>query len=206
MSTPEELRAAYAYCRSLARLHYENFFVGSILLPRDLRSSIAAIYAFARVADDLADEGSVPPEQRLAALDAWEEELEACFAGAPRSQVFIALADTVRRFSLPIAPFRALLQAFRYDAQFRPFATFSDLLDYCRCSANPVGHLVLHLFGYRDAERQALADRICTGLQLANFWQDVSVDAQRGPCVLAARRFAAFRAHPRGYPERHGRR
>ncbi len=180
MNGSPDLQAAYRHCWRIACEHYENFPLGSWLLPRHLRYAIAVIYAFARVADDLADEGVQSPRQRHAALDRWEALLEACFAGNPQSPLFLALADTARQFRLPIQPFKALLQAFRYDADFRPFATFADLLEYCSCSANPVGHLVLRLFGYSDSHRQKLADYICTGLQLANFCQDVSVDARKG--------------------------
>jgi len=149
-------------------------------LPRRLRQPIAAIYAFARAADDFADEGELSAAERLDRLAAWEAKLEACYRGCATDAVFVALADTVRRFAIPIEPFRRLLSAFRQDVAFRPFDTFAELDAYCRHSANPVGHLVLALFGYQDVERQALADRICTGLQLANFWQDVGVDARRG--------------------------
>ncbi|MCX8071978.1 MAG: presqualene diphosphate synthase HpnD [Candidatus Binatia bacterium] len=192
MRDAAELQEAYRHCWTIARNHYENFPLGSYLLPRRLRDAIAAIYAFARVADDLADEGEKTPDQRLAALDAWEAQLDACVAGQPESPIFVALADTIQRFSLAVEPFKALLEAFRYDAQFRPFATYADLLQYCTRSANPVGHLVLCLFGYRDAERQQLADRICTGLQLANFWQDVSVDAARGRVYLPKEELQRF--------------
>src|SRR5262249_9410901 len=148
--------------------------IGSWLLPRHLRRPITAIYAFARIADDLADEGERSVAERLASLNAWQTELEACWTGHPRHPVFVALADTVDRFALPIEPFLRLLDAFRRDVEFRPFATFADLRAYCRCSADPVGHLVLALFGYRDDERRTLSDDICTGLQLANFWQDIA--------------------------------
>ncbi|MGD9765501.1 MAG: squalene synthase HpnC [Candidatus Binatia bacterium] len=174
------LAAAYAHCWHLATTHYENFTVGSWLLPRRLRKPLAAIYAFARTADDFADEGERPAEARLADLDEWDAQLQACYADRAVHPVFVALADTVRRFAIPMDPFRRLLDAFRQDARFQPFETFDDLRDYCRRSADPVGHLVLALFGYHDAERQALADRICTGLQLANFWQDITVDAAKG--------------------------
>ena len=178
------LDAAYAYCLRLATTHYENFTVGSWLLPRHLRRPLAALYAFARCADDFADEGDVPAAVRRARLDDWERQLEACFAGHATTAVFVALADTARRFAMPIEPFRRLLRAFRQDVAFTPFATFDDLLAYCRNSAAPVGHLVLALFGYHDAERQALADRLCIGLQLANFWQDLGVDVGRGRVYL----------------------
>ncbi|MBI3783329.1 MAG: squalene synthase HpnC, partial [Deltaproteobacteria bacterium] len=175
-----DVAGAYRFCWRLATSHYENFTVGSWLLPRRLRQHIAAIYAFARTADDIADEGFAPSAERLAKLALHEKELEACYRGTATSPIFIALADTVARFDIPMDPFRRLLSAFRSDAEFRPFADFDELREYCRGSANPVGHLILYLFGYRDAERQALADQICTGLQLANFWQDLCVDAAKG--------------------------
>ena len=177
---PAEVAAAYRECVRVARAHYENFTVGSFLLPRALRRHVAAIYAFARAADDMADEGDLTREERLARLDAWEWALEEAYRGRPTEPVFVALADTAARFAIPIAPFRRLLRAFRSDVDFRPFATFEDLRAYCRDSADPVGHLILYLFGHGDEARQALSDRICTGLQLANFWQDVSVDARKG--------------------------
>jgi len=171
---------AYRHCWRIAASHYENFTLGSWLLPRRLRRHIAAIYAFARAADDMADEGVLPPAERLAQLDAWGAQLESCYRGEAAHPVFIALRDTVQKFDLPIELFRKLLRAFRTDAEFQRFATFEDVLAYCRNSADPVGHLILYLFGYRDAERQQLSDQICTGLQLANFWQDVAIDAPKG--------------------------
>ncbi|MDX2167524.1 MAG: presqualene diphosphate synthase HpnD [Deltaproteobacteria bacterium] len=185
------LAAAYAHCQRIATTHYENFTVGSWLLPRRLRRPLAAIYAFARLADDFADEGDAGPAERLAKLDAWEAQLIACYAGRATHPVFLALADTARRFAIPIEPFQRLLTAFRRDAAFAPFADFDSVLDYCAHSAAPVGHLVLALFGYDDAERRALADRICIGLQLANFWQDVAVDAARGRAYLPLDRLQA---------------
>lgn len=172
--------AAYRHCRQIATQHYENFTVGSWLLPRHLREPIAAIYAFARQADDMADEGSLLPAERLAQLDRWERALVDSAGGRATDPIFIALADTRRRFALRIEPFQQLLDAFRQDVAFEPFATFTALRDYCRRSADPVGHLMLGLFGCDDPHRRAFADRICTGLQLANFWQDVAVDAARG--------------------------
>jgi len=175
-----DLAAAYRHCWQIATTHYENFTLGSWLLPKPLRQHIAAIYAFARTADDFADEGTIPAPERLANLRSWSEALDACYAGRATNPIFVALGETVRTFDLPIDPFRNLLRAFVRDVEFRPFETFAELLEYCRCSADPVGHLILYLFGYRDAERQALANQICTGLQLANFWQDVTVDAEKG--------------------------
>jgi len=185
------LAAAFAECERIARTHYENFTLGSRLLPRHLRRHIAAIYAFARTADDLADE-EPDAVRALAGLDAWERELEACYAGAPRHPIFIALAATVREFGIPIEPFRRLLTAFRMDAQFRSPDSFEDLLHYCAHSANPVGHLVLHLFGYTDDERRARADDICTALQLTNFWQDLAVDLAKGRVYLPRQDMARF--------------
>lgn len=178
------LAAAYDACRTIASSHYENFTVGSWLLPRRLRRHLAAIYAWARTADDLADEGDLPSAERLARLDAWERALDEAIAGRGDEPVALAVADTIARHGLPVTAFRDLLRAFRADAAWTGFATDAELLAYCACSANPVGHVVLGLFGYADAERRALADRICTGLQLANLWQDLAGDAARGRCYL----------------------
>jgi squalene synthase HpnC len=162
---------AYAYCARLARSHYENFTIASWLMPRAMRPHMHAIYAYARIADDFADE-----ERSLGKLDEWEHELELAYTGTPRHPVMIALADTAQRFAIPREPFADLLRAFRSDLEFRGFETMEDLLEYTRFSANPVGRIVLYLFGYRDAERQQLSDLICSGLQLTNFWQDVAID------------------------------
>jgi squalene synthase HpnC len=172
---PTSLAEAYAFCGRLARSHYENFSIASWLMPRAMRPHMHAIYAYARYADDFADE-----ERSLARLDDWERELDLAYAGRPRHPVFIALADTIRRFDIPRAPFAALLRAFRSDVTFQGFETIEDLMGYARDSANPIGHLVLYLFGYRDEHRQQLSDRVCSGLQLANFWQDVAIDLDKG--------------------------
>jgi squalene synthase HpnC len=167
-----DVKSAYEYCGRLAKSHYENFTIASWLMPRKMRPSMHAIYAYARMADDFAD-----VEHDPAKLDQWEHELDLCYAGAPRHPVFVALADTVRRYDIPREPFADLLVAFRSDLNFRGFDTIDDMLgNYTRYSANPVGRLVLYLFGYRDSERQHLSDLVCSGLQLANFWQDVSLD------------------------------
>ena len=183
---PDRLAAAYAHCLQVARGHYENFTVGSWLLPRRLRKDLAAVYAFARGADDIADEG--PDAGRLERLAAWEEQLLACATkpAAARDPIFLALGDTIGRHALDVGTLRDLLRAFRRDASgdTRRFATFADVLEYCRCSANPVGRTVLALFGHRDDERQARSDDICTALQLTNFWQDVDGDLQRGRCYV----------------------
>jgi phytoene synthase len=189
---PVRLAAAYAECARLARTHYENFTVGSWLLPRRLRHDLAAIYAFARGADDIADEG--PDDGRLARLDAWEEQLLACARdpAAADTPLFLALGHTIARHQLPVDTFRDLLAAFRRDAagETRAFPTFADVLAYCRCSANPVGRLVLALFGHRDAERRARSDDVCTALQLTNFWQDVAGDLARGRVYIPEEDFA----------------
>jgi squalene synthase HpnC len=174
------LARAYAECEERARSHYENFPVGSWLLPRRLRRDLAAVYAFARVGDDLADEGDATPRERLAALDGLETRLLEAVArpGQTTDPVLIALAHTIAEHELPVRPFQDLLTAFRRDAagDTRGFATFADVLEYCRCSANPVGRIVLGLFGHRDAARAERADDVCTALQLTNFWQDVRGD------------------------------
>jgi squalene synthase HpnC len=174
---------AQEYCRRLARSHYENFSVASWFLPERLRQHFFNIYAYCRIADDLGDEVG-DPEASLQLLDEWQAELDACYAGMPRHPVFVALTATVRKFNIPRQPFTDLLQAFRQDQTVTRYETFPDLVRYCRYSANPVGHLVLYLCGYRDHERQALSDCTCTALQLANFWQDVSVDYSKGRIYL----------------------
>jgi squalene synthase HpnC len=181
------LAQAYEYCGRLARSHYENFTIASWLMPRAMRPHMHAIYAYARMADDFADE-----EHDLAKLDGWEQELDLAYAGTPRHPVFVALADTVSRFDIPRQPFADLLRAFRSDVDFKGFETMDELLGYARYSANPVGRLVLYLFGYRDAERQELSDRICTGLQLANFWQDIAIDLSKGRIYVPRRDLARF--------------
>jgi squalene synthase HpnC len=169
---------AYAYCERLARSHYENFSVASWFLPKRLRQHFFNVYAYCRISDDLGDEtGNTATSLQL--LDEWEAELNACYSGRPRHPVFVALAGTVREFDIPKQTFADLLTAFRQDQTVVRYETFDDLLGYCRYSANPVGHLVLYLCGYRDAERQQLSDFTCTALQLANFWQDVSPDYQK---------------------------
>lgn len=188
------LAAAYRECRRLARTHYENFTVGSFLMPRRLRADLAAVYAFARGADDLADEGDAEPAVRVAALDAWERRLDDCVAGEASHPVFVALGHTIARHRLPLAPFRALLEAFRRDARgdSATFATFDDVLDYCRVSANPVGRIVLGLHGVDHPVAVERSDDICTALQLTNFWQDVESDLARGRVYLPDEDLDAF--------------
>ena len=178
-AAPVSLVGAYEYCRRLATSHYENFTVASWFMPRAMRPHLHAIYAYARIADDFADE-----DRDAAKLDEWEHELNLCCEGAPRHPVFVALADTMRKFAIPREPFADLLVAFRSDLDFKGFDTLDDLLAYSRYSANPVGRIVLYLFGYGDRERQSLSDLVCSGLQLTNFWQDVRVDLKKDRMYL----------------------
>ena len=177
------LADARAYCERLAKTHYENFSVATWFLPAKLRQHFYNVYAYCRISDDLGDEVG-DAQQSLELLDLWEEELNACYAGAPKHPVFVALAETVRQCGIPKHEFSDLLIAFRQDQTITRFPTFDDVLAYCKYSANPVGHLVLYLCGYSDAERQQLSDYICTALQLANFWQDVTVDYGKGRIYL----------------------
>ncbi len=170
-----ELNDALASTRRLAHSHYENFSVVSMLLPRRLRQDFCNIYAFCRIADDLADEVG-DRSQSLRYLGDFRAQTLECYAGNARTAVFIALSDTVRRHSIPCEPFLDLIDAFEQDQRVTRYRTFDQLLDYCRRSADPVGRLVLYLCGYRDAERQRLSDKTCTALQLINFWQDVRGD------------------------------
>ena len=181
--TPPSLAQAREYCAHLARTHYENFSVATWFLPRRLRQHFFNVYAYCRISDDLGDEVG-DTAASIALLDQWQLELDACYAGSPKHPVFVALAETVRQCAIPKHEFSDLLIAFRQDQTVTRFESFSDVVAYCRYSANPVGHLVLYLCGYRDAERQQLSDFTCTALQLANFWQDVSVDYAKGRIYL----------------------
>jgi squalene synthase HpnC len=179
--SPEALRPPYAaeearaYTRWLARHHYENFHVVSFLLPRRLRQDFFNVYAYCRWADDLGDEMGDPTES-LRLLGWWRQELDAMYAGRATHPVFVALMETVRKHAIPRQPFADLIQAFVQDQTVARYRDWEELFGYCRYSANPVGRLVLHLCGYSDARRQRLSDATCTALQLANFWQDVTVD------------------------------
>jgi squalene synthase HpnC len=178
-ATAPSREESFVYCERLAKTHYENFSVATWFLPSHLKQHFYNVYAYCRISDDLGDEvGNA--EQSHALLDAWEQELNACYAGTPRHPVFVALRETVQQFGIPKHEFSDLLIAFRRDQTITRFPTFNDVLDYCKYSANPVGHLVLYLGGYSDPERQKLSDNTCTALQLANFWQDVSVDYGKG--------------------------
>jgi squalene synthase HpnC len=185
------LAEAREYCARLARTHYENFSVATWFLPKRLRQHFFNVYAYCRISDDLGDEvGDAAASLEL--LDQWQCELDACYEGSPRHPVFVALAETVRQFDIPKHEFSDLLIAFRQDQTVTRFETFDDVLAYCHYSANPVGHLVLYLCGYRDAERQLLSDYTCTALQLANFWQDVSADYAKGRIYLPLEDMRSF--------------
>jgi squalene synthase HpnC len=216
-----DLRAAYAECERMAREHYENFPVASLLLPRAMRPHVAAVYAFARVADDFADEGTRTDEERLQLLDAWADMLHRAvgngghgghgddhhgdtentenalgknlrlprvsvlntvpsLASVPATEIFLALHHTIREKRLPGSLFDDLLSAFRQDVTVHRYATWTDLLDYCRRSANPVGRLVLRIAGYDDPALDRASDALCMALQLANFWQDLERDWNKG--------------------------
>jgi len=177
------LEDSFAYCAAVTRAHYENFPVGSTLAPRWLRPYIHSIYAFARAADDFADE-SRHEGRRLELLERWEERLDRALRGEADHPVFVALGETVRRFGLSDRLLRDLLDAFRQDCRVRRYRSFEELLDYCRRSANPVGRLILQLYGHRDGERARLSDAVCSALQLTNFWQDVSVDLAKDRIYL----------------------
>jgi squalene synthase HpnC len=183
-TAPITPRQARRYCRRLAKGHYENFTVVSRLFPSRLRQDFCHLYAYCRWADDLADETG-DAKLGLALLNWWETQLRACFQGQTVHPVFIALSETIKRYKMPIDPFVDLLAAFRQDQRVQRYETFDQVTDYCRYSANPVGRLILHLGECATPERLRLADSVCTGLQLANFCQDVALDWRRGRVYLA---------------------
>ncbi|MGD0013398.1 MAG: squalene synthase HpnC [Bryobacteraceae bacterium] len=170
---------ARQYTRWLATHHYENFHVVTFLLPRRLRQDFCNVYAFCRWADDLGDEiGDAGESLRL--LEWWRAELEAMYEGRAKHPIYVALRETTERHGLPKELFADLIRAFIQDQMVSRYRTWDEVFGYCRCSANPVGRLVLYLCGYRDAGRQRLSDATCSALQLANFWQDVAVDLEKG--------------------------
>lgn len=171
------------FCARVASRHYENFPVASWILPGRIRPAAQAIYAFARVADDFADE-AVHEGRRLERLREWEGMLESCLRGEAIHPVFVALRDTIERFDLPPEPFRELLAAFRMDVEVRRYPDFGTLLKYCRLSANPVGRLMLQLFGHTGAVEIGRSNALCTALQLTNHWQDVAIDLRKDRIYL----------------------
>lgn len=189
------LARAYDYCERLARSHYENFPVGSALIPKRLRKHFYSIYAFARIADDFADEGygeGHSERERLEVLDEWRVMLRESLAGRARHPVFVALAQTIEQFDLPAPLFEDLLSAFAQDVTVRRYENFEELLDYCRRSANPIGRLILLLFGYRDDQLHQWSDDICSALQLANHWQDVAIDLDKDRIYLPREDLSRF--------------
>jgi len=177
------LEEARTYCQRLTKQHYENFTVGGLVVPREARGDVANVYAYCRWADDLADETG-DRGRSLELLEWWQQELGACYEGETRHPVFMALRETIQRYEIPREPFADLNAAFRQDQAVTRYETFEDLLGYCRNSANPVGRIVLCLAGCHEGERIGFSDSICTGLQLANFWQDVARDWDMGRLYL----------------------
>lgn len=198
---------AYDSCEAVARAHYENFPVASILLPSGMRPHVAAIYAFARTADDFADEGQLSVDERYRLLDGWRERLHraatSLHAGPPPGvgeppktvSIFLALGASIRSLNLPLGLFDDLLSAFRQDIAVSRYATWADVLDYCRRSANPIGRLVLRVAGHRDGQLDNWSDAVCTALQLTNFWQDLKDDLARGRLYLPEEERSRHHAH-----------
>lgn len=207
-----DLQAAYDACERDCRTHYENFPVASFLLPRGMRPHVAALYAFARAADDFADEGDRSVDERHRLLDGWRERLLEAVAGATSTiqrppakgepdhtrEIFMALGVTIRRLQLPSVLLEDLLSAFRQDVTVSRYATWPALFDYCRRSANPIGRLVLRIGGYADTDLDKYSDAICTALQLTNFWQDVKSDWARGRIYLPREEMQAHGAEESG--------
>jgi len=192
---PSQLESAYAHCEKTAREHYENFPVASLLLPRARRRHLAAIYAFSRQADDFADE-AIYDGRRAELLAGWRERLDRAARGEASDPVFLALADTIARHDLPVGLLHDLISAFEQDVTTTSYESFEDVLAYCRLSANPVGRLVLHLFGRGEDRLLEQSDAICTGLQLVNFWQDVGVDLDKGRCYIPQEDLRRFGCPP----------
>ena len=210
----KKLEKSYKFCRELATSHYENFTVASLLIPKNKRDNIYAIYAYCRIVDDIGDEASSDfpfltdlnvevnweewseSERRLHLLDYWESQLTLCYTGTPSNPVMYALQDTILSFEIPITPFIKLISANRLDQAQHRYETFENLLNYCEYSANPVGQIFLHLFGYDDELRQTYSDFTCTGLQLVNFLQDIKTDFLRGRIYIPQEDMAYF-----GYSE-----
>ncbi len=174
----------FRHCEHIARSHYENFPVASWFVPKEIRKYMWAIYAFARIADDYADEPGYTLAERIDNLSQWGQYLDECYHGNPTHRIFTALAETAERFQIPIELFQNLLTAFHSDVMVKRYETYEEVLAYCSHSANPIGRLVLLLFNYRSETMMELSDSICTALQLTNFWQDVSVDLQKDRIYL----------------------
>ena len=202
-----DVHAAYVSCEDTAREHYENFPVASMLVPRPMRRHIAAVYAFARAADDFADEGTRSPDERYELLDGWGRRLRhaavSAEGGAPPQKgepqntiaIFLALGESIRSVPLPVESFEDLISAFRQDVGVTRYSTWTELIDYCRRSANPIGRLVLCIAGRDDVRLAAWSDATCTALQLTNFWQDLKIDFDRGRIYVPEEEQRAYRAH-----------
>jgi squalene synthase HpnC len=184
MKQTSVIEQAFDSCKKIAFHHYENFPVASLFIPKDKRKFVAAIYAFARTADDVADEEGLTNQARLQRLSKMEQQLELCVKGGASDPVFIALGESISRFDLPVVCFEQLLTAFRMDVEKKRYATWEEVLSYCSFSANPVGRLILQLFGYKRDDLLLASDAICTALQLTNFWQDLSIDLDRNRIYL----------------------
>ena len=187
--TQAHINEAFGHCETLARTHYENFSVGTQLIPGNLRKHFYSVYAFCRGVDDLGDEAT---GDRIAMLDEWERQLHRCYDGTPVHPFFVALQQTIQQLDIPREPFLKLVEANRRDQRVLRHPNYAELLDYCDHSANPVGHLVLYIFGHREPELHRLSDSTCTALQLANFWQDVHRDFEMGRVYLPADDMAKF--------------
>lgn len=190
------LDASFDYCSRIATEHYENFPVGSWIIPKEKRRYVHAIYAFARQADDFADEKGYGEEERLRLLEDWGKRLDGCVKGEPEDPLFIALKETIERYDIPVELLKDLITAFKMDIVNKRYQKRADLLAYCRYSANPIGRIVLYLFGYKDPELQRLSDSICTALQLTNFWQDIAIDLDKDRIYLPSEDMERF-----GYTE-----
>ena len=192
--SPDYVDATFAACERLAKTHYENFSIGSRLFPSHLRKHFYSIYAFSRGVDDLGDQAH---GDRMALIDLWDQQLEKCYLDdgkePPTHPYFVALAQTIHEFDIPVEPFKRLIEANRKDQSITRHETFEDVLDYCSYSADPVGHLVLYLSRIRDPKLHELANKTCTGLQLANFWQDVGVDIEIGRIYIPLEDLKRFR-------------
>ena len=182
----------FRYCETIARTHYENFPVASRFVPKEIRKYVWTIYAFARIADDYADEPGFTLAERMDNLNRWERHLDECYNSNPTHRVFAALAETVERFQIPFELFQNLLTAFRTDVTVKRYDTYEDVLAYCRNSANPIGRILLLLLNYRSEAMMQLSDSICTALQLTNFLQDVSVDLQKDRIYLPLEELEEF--------------
>jgi squalene synthase HpnC len=188
------IKSSFKYCEIIAKNHYENFPVASLLIPKEKRKYIYCIYAFARAADDFADELDIEggKEKRLSLLNEWNQKLIDCFTGKTYDPIFIALNKTISDCEIPVEPLENLLKAFKQDVIKNRYQDFNEILDYCANSANPIGRLVLMIMGLNNSRLFAISDNICTALQLTNFWQDIEIDLRKDRIYLPADDMARF--------------